>query len=333
MRRVLLATAVILTVATGCDNVVWGGQRISLKKPPPRAGLVAEAAGLEAASQEVEVTPELPTGPILLAGTRTGSQATLVVVGEVQRDALGELPDEDTSPGFRDYFTAQRLAPGSEWVLFSQGARVGRMTAVETGVDDRFCTARPTVSGTVELIPSASEVTRLTALPAEVARSRGYDTYRVHRDDYDQRVASLGLATAAIPRVGAAWPPSVLESRADIRIFQLVRESGRSIAATFVVGDQMSVSPPGPGAYSLFVLGSEAADGYDPCYVWYRHAGSEGKGVPRYFDHLDWDGDGTEEILLDVFGSEHRWFASLARRSGTWVRTSQDSCGRAAAGD
>ena len=99
--------------------------------------------------------------------------------------------------------------------------------------------------------------------------------------------------------------------------------------------DHLMMSQPDSGAYSLFVMGheaeQEAEDGYEASYVWYRASDDDPKGAPRFFDHLDWDGDGNEEILLDVFGARSRWFAGLAQRSGTWVRTSEDPCGRPAA--
>jgi hypothetical protein len=99
-----------------------------------------------------------------------------------------------------------------------------------------------------------------------------------------------------------------------------------AIAATFMYRDQLGVSAASADAYSLFLIGRPSEEGYEPVYIWHRPVGVEGKGAPRYFDHLDWDGDGNEEVLLEVFGSERRWFAALAERSGSWVRTSEDSC-------
>lgn len=334
MRRDFLAIAVILTAGTGCDNVTWGGMDVELRPPPPRAELAAEAPGLAAAlEEEVEPLPELPEGPILLAGTRSGAQATLYVVGEVRDDEVVELPDEGTVPGFRDHFVSEMLTPGSDWVLFSQGVRVGRMTARDIGLDESFCVPRSTVTGTVELVPNASGATRLLALPAPVANTREYGSYRTHSHDYDQRVGSLSLATAQIPRYGATWPPDgVLSTRQDIQAFQFVGAPSEAIAATFVFRDQLGVAPAPAGAYSLFVIGRLQDEEYAPTFTWYRSVDSDGKGAPRFFDHLDWDGDGTEEVLLDVFGAESRWFATLAQRGGSWVRTFQDSCGQTASG-
>ncbi len=112
----------------------------------------------------------------------------------------------------------------------------------------------------------------------------------------------------------------------------MVGAPAEAIAATFMYRDQLGMSAPSAGAYSLFLMGHASGEGYEPDYVWYRPVDSDGKGAPRYFDHLDWDGDGTEEVLLESL----RFGASLvrcARPSGveTWVRTSEDSCLRSAA--
>jgi hypothetical protein len=99
------------------------------------------------------------------------------------------------------------------------------------------------------------------------------------------------------------------------------------VAATFVYRDALAVGPARPGAYALFLLGSRIGNEYREGFAWYRAADADGKGTPRYLDHLDWDADGDTEILLDVFGSSRRWFAALGQRGGEWVRTYQDACG------
>ena len=165
--------AVILTVASGCDNVGWGGVDVNLKPPRTKAKLAAETPGPAAfAAEESEALPELPNGPILLAGRRSGSEATLTVVGEIQGDAIGAFVSDSEVPGFRDRFTAELLAPGSEWVLFAQGVRVGRLTATSAGLNEEYCVPRPTISGVVELVPSAIGVELLMALPAQAAAPR-----------------------------------------------------------------------------------------------------------------------------------------------------------------
>ena len=105
-------------------------------------------------------------------------------------------------------------------------------------------------------------------------------------------------------------------------------EEEPAIAATFLFQDRLTVSPTvGEGAYALFLLGTVGPQGYRRAFTWYHRAEDGGKGVPRYFNHLDWDGDGRSEVLLDVLGAERRWFAGLARSGAQWTRSFQDACG------
>lgn len=318
MRRHLLAIAVILTVATGCDNVGWGGVRVDWV-PPPDAPSVAQADSLAA---DTAAAPE-PPGPLLLAGVRDGSRATLVAVGEVHGGTLEPPGSHEPAEAVQAH-----TAPGTEWVLFAEGVRVGSMVADQAGMAGDFCPPRPTVSGVVEVVPTASSADRFIALPAEVASTRDYGDFEHLSDVYDQRVASLNLATAAIRNVQATYPPNgLVRARQDIEIFRTTGSAGPSIAATFMYRDTLAVAPPGQGAYALFVLGHQVGGDYRESFVWYRAVDTEGKGAPQYFGHLDWDGDGHDEILLDVYGANRRWFAGLAQDGGQWTRTFQDTCG------
>ena len=325
MRRRWLLLAVILTAPYGCDNVTWGGTEVHLQGPgdqPP--GEVSDAAPEEATDT---AQAGLPEGPILLAGTRQGDTVTLVAVAEVHGPGLTELPTDAQIPDFLSRFVEARLAAGTEVVLFSDGTRVGRLTIGEAHVDDRFCPPRAAVTGVVEMVPGAARARRFLALLDSTSTERPYTAYHTYDDDYDQRVASLSLAATEIRQVGAAWPPSVLESRADMQAFRLPESTGPGFAATFLYRDRLAVAAPEQNAYAIFVMGEPAQNGYQAAFQWYRRVADEGKGAPRYFDHLDWNGDGTSEVLLDVFGTDRRWFAALAQRNGTWVRTFQDPCG------
>jgi len=321
MRKHLLTIPVILTVATGCDNVAWGGIDVDLKPPP-----VSSRGSAVGAEVEEELGAANFAGPILLAGVRDGARADFVIVGEVHPEMLQEFPD----PAFpEDVERLDRIsAAGSEWILFAEGVRVGRMVADAVRPADDFCGSRATISGVVELVPTAATAERLLALPADNARDWEYRDYQAIPHSYDQRVATLSIAGEAIPEYEATWPPlGVLDARDHIQAFQLPSTQGQAVAATFMYQDQLAVASPRQGAYSLFVLGRQVGAAYEDTYVWYRSVEAEGKGAPRYFDHLDWDGDGLDEILVDVFGSNRRWFAVLEREDDSWVRTFQDSCG------
>ncbi|HZD06402.1 MAG TPA: hypothetical protein VE173_15935, partial [Longimicrobiales bacterium] len=58
----------------------------------------------------------------------------------------------------------------------------------------------------------------------------------------------------------------------------------------------------------------------------------DGKGVPLFWEQMDWNGDGEPEILLQVLGAESRWTAAVVRRGGRWERIFQDPCGTSPAG-
>lgn len=323
MRRRWLLLAVILSAPTGCDNVTWGGVDVRLQAPSTQARAVADSAAEPAPEASL---PSLPAGPILLAGTREGDRATLTVVGEVRGDGLGALPTEAQAPGFLQHFTRTLLPPGTELVLFGEGVRVGRLTVTGTATDSASCQPRAQVTGVVELIPGASQAGRLLALTDSAARRRAWGPFRTQETAYEERAGSIAMGTEAIRQVGAEWPPSLVEARGDIQSFRMTDAEGPSVAATFLVGDRLEVAEPGAGAYALFVMGTSQGGAYRASFVGYRPAAG-GKGAPRYFSHLDWDGDGDTEVLLDVLGARTRWFASLGQRGGGWVQTFQDPCG------
>lgn len=323
MRRHLLAIAVILTVATGCDNVAWGGVEVALVAPPTAEVVVPERPD----EPDENAVPEREVGPLLLAGARDGSRATLAVVGEIHGDSLAPFPH----PGYPQQDSvraANLLGLGSEWVLFAEGVRVGRLTTDEVGTVTETCSPRVSVSGMVELLPTAATAERFLALSADEAARLAYREYEEIQRDYDQGVASLDIVGQLIPSVGAPWPDQgTLAARQDIQAFQLDGVTGQGVAATFIYRDQLAVAPPGPGAYAVFLMALPSAAGYQEAFSWYRAVDIDGKGAPRFLDHLDWDGDGESEILLDVFGADRRWYAGLARQQGEWVRTFQDACG------
>ncbi|MDH3205878.1 MAG: hypothetical protein OEO79_04660 [Gemmatimonadota bacterium] len=301
--------------------MTWGGAEVELRPPPTNEAEVSEGTAVPEAQ-----TPARQPGPLLLAGLRDGHRATLVVVGEINGDSIAPFPN----PRYPE--DAERLsdvvAIGTEWILFAEGVRVGRLVADQVISAIEYCTPRASVSGVVEVVPGASEAERFLALAASDAAEREYDAYAASARDYDQGVATLTIAQEIIPRVGAVWPvEGVLAARQDIQAFGVAGMTGRAVAATFLSRDQLAIAPPGQGAYAVFVLGVPTAAGYREGFSWYRAVDTEGKGVPRYFSHLDWDGDGDGEILLDVFGSNRRWYAGLSQRQGEWVRSFQDACG------
>lgn len=312
--------------ATACDNADWGGVRMALVPPPvAQVGAAADSA----ATEEEEGAFTLPTGPVLYAATRDSAGVWLVPVGEVVGDSLAPFQDEKSAPGYRGAFARQLMEPGTRFTLFSAGARVGTFTVKKVGTDESFCAPRPRAGGVVELVPAASAATRFLALPEQFTDSTDYEPYQPQVDDRTQRAAGIDLAAEVIPQIGAIWPSSMIEARGDLQAL-LQADGAAAVSTTFLFRDQMRVQPAQASSYSLYLLATPEGERYRTSYVWYREAAREGKGAPRYFQHMDWDGDGKTEVLLEVLGERHRWNAVVQEKGGAWTRTFEDPCGGAA---
>ena len=209
---------VILLAAQGCDNVSWGGIDLRLEGPQNAAG-DSTAATLEAEGGSAE--PGFPLGPILFYGVREGGGASLVPVAEIGITGLIPLPSEESFPDFLDTFAATYYAQGERFTLFADGTRVGTLIADQSEVDASFCQPKPLVQGTVELVPGAASAESFLAIGESHAQAFQYDDFSPLSHDRDLRVASLTMMTDLIPQLGATWPPSVLDIRRDIQVFNL----------------------------------------------------------------------------------------------------------------
>ncbi|MEX2470666.1 MAG: hypothetical protein WEA34_00700 [Gemmatimonadota bacterium] len=320
MRRHFLAIAVILTVPTGCDNVAWGGIEVSVEAP--ETANEGTPGSAEAAPAEAVAPPE-PLGPLMLAGTRVGSALTLTPVGLLGTSGLEPLP---TEPERREE-ALEVLGVDSEWVLFAGGVRVGTATVSATRESSQECSLGIVLDAVPRLVPAAINADRLLALPATLAGEWAFGDYAPVAHSYDQRVASLDIGRAALPRVGAPWPANgMLPVRRDIRAFRPGGDATPSFAASFVVGDTLDTSGPSPTSYSLFLMADQGPQGFRETYLTYRTA-EEGKAAPRFFGHLDWDEDGSDEVLLEVFGEGRRGYVALERGAdGLWTRSFGSAC-------
>ena len=314
----------IVIVATGCDNVEWGGVELGLHSPSDSP--VSEAS---AEVEEVVENPVLdnpPMGPVLYLGHRAGGEAILVAVAEIRPDGLSLLEGVGSVEASRS-FMVEHLTPGLEFTLFSDGARVGRLTAERFSVDGRYCSARPQIRGPIELTPAAATVQRFLALPRREGSAFEYGAYSPVVPTRDLRVTSLTTMQQVIPAVGALWPVSVLGIRQDVQMFRARSGGAPTVVATFVYADDLGVGPAALGAYSVFLASDDDGTGYRGTYVDYRLFSRDGKGAARYFDHLDVDGDGSDEVVLEVMGENSMWLSTLGRQGESWVEEYRDPCG------
>jgi hypothetical protein len=165
-----------------------------------------------------------------------------------------------------------------------------------------------------------------------MAEAEPHGGFQTLAPDRQHRVAIQNLAGEALNELRAQWPEvSLQNTRQDLQVFRPGRDENPSVVGTFLIQDQMAVGPAPDAAYSLLVVGTPRGNRFFRDYTWYRRVGDNGKGAPRFFSKLDWDGDGEEELLLEVFGSQARWWAALDREGTTWSLVFQEPCGTPAA--
>ena len=325
LHRLLLLGIVI--VATGCDNVEFGGIDINLRRPSDSLASDPPPDEVEVVEDTVSDGPSL--GPVLYMGYRDGEEATLVPVAEIRPEGLFPIEGIGSVEASRS-FAAEHLTPGLEFTLFADGAQVGSFSAEGFSVDERYCRVRPQVRGHIELTPAATTVQKFLAVPVREGSQLGYGTYSPVVQTTDLRNTSLRMALRVLREVGVFLPVEVIDIRRDIQIFRARPDATPTVVATFVYGDDLAVGPAPREAYSIFLAADDDdGAGYRRTYVDYRSDSRDGKGAARYFDHLDVDGDGSDELVLEVMGEESMWLSTLTRKGGDWVEVYRDPCGLA----
>ncbi len=325
LQRLLLSGIVI--VATGCDNVEWGGIDVSLRSPSN--GRVSDPSPPDVEVVEDTVSDGPSLGPVLYMGYRDGDQATLVPVAEIRPEGLFPIEGIGSVEASRS-FIAEHLTPGLEFTLFSDGAQVGSFSAEVFSVDERYCRVRPQIRGNRELTSAAATVQKFLAVPGREGSELGYGTYSPVAQTTDLRNTSLRMALRVLRDVGVFLPGDVIDIRRDIQMFRARPGVPPTVVATFVYADDLAVGPAARDAYSIFLAADDDdGAGYRRTYVDYRLGSRDGKGVARYFDHLDIDGDGSDEVVLEVMGERSMWLSTLSRQGGVWVEEYRDPCGLA----
>jgi hypothetical protein len=315
----------IVTATNGCDNVSWGGMSLRLEGPP--GDTLAPPPG--APGTESDAGPQrIHYGPLLYAGIRQGDSALVVPVAEFIDGRLQPLPQGEAAIQLAGQVLEERLSPGQKLTLFHQGTRIGTLTVSSPlGTATDYCPPRAQALGHLELIPSASGAQRFLALENPSGRQWPFGVFQTLAAERAQRNAAQNLAGEALNQLRAQWPAALQNIRQDLQLFQLSTGETPSVVASFLFQDQMEVGAAADEAYSLLILGEPRGTRFERTFTWYRRVGDEGKGAPRFFSWMDWDGDGEEEVLLEVFGEEARWWAALDRENGVWSVAFQDSCG------
>jgi len=313
----------IVVALTGCDNVTWGGVSFQMETSADRLARMEGTIPAQTPEEpQAQAAPDPELGPLVLIGRPSGGDVVLSLVGQLVDGAIAATPTDEM--GRR--IVAERLSAGGRFTLFSEGTRVGTAVVEASRLSDRYCSARPEIVTTAELVPQAIDAQQFIAIEGEALDSE-YTGYTDPQHNYDQRVASLAMMRELVPQVGAVWPESTLDIRRDVQVFRRPDADEPTIAATFVYQDDLSLGAAPADAYSVFIVGDMGPNGYRPSFATYRRYGEDGKAAARFFDHLDWDGDGVSELVLEVFGENGLWTSILDRTDSGWTEVHHDACG------
>lgn len=323
-----LAIPVIVWIGTACDNVAWGGIHVRIDQPPPAPGAPPDEGEAPAAEEEETGEEPLPEGPVVYAVRGAGDTVTIVPVGERDDGGIRPLFPGADAAVFAARFAEAAYGPDRELALFAGGARVGSVTPdgpLEL-LDSAYCPPRPTTTGVVELVRGAAGVERFVAVAEGAARGiprGGYDPPEMRRTYY---FAAYDLASTEVRERRVPWPPDWIAARADLRPIRVRGDGPPAFAATYLYRDALRVGPAPDDGYALFLLAEEGEGGFEAGFVWFREHGPETKLAPRLLDHVDLDGDGIQELVLEFLGARSRSFGVVAHRADGWELVHRDRC-------
>ncbi|NIP79060.1 MAG: hypothetical protein GWM90_07590 [Gemmatimonadetes bacterium] len=250
----------------------------------------------------------------------------MIPVAEITDDRLEPIRPGDDPEAFGDRFISSFLRQGAELTLFRRGRRAGTLivdsAAVPTGP---ACHPVPRATGTVELGDAADTASEFLAM----ARTQAPDGRMLPGGSLEPepRMQVVGnILAERVLRARDAPLPNWSRARRQLQPFPVSQARDLGFTATFLLDDELRVGNDDAG-YSLFIVYTPRAQtGYDTAFVAFTSYTAAGKAAPRVIDFLDWDRDGTAELLLEVFGTRTSWFEAVGTVEDSWQRIFRHRC-------
>jgi hypothetical protein len=320
IKRAPLAGCLILTFLVACDNVSWGGADVTIVPPPPKANGAPEP-GIEPGSER------LPGGPVLYHVELSNSGGRITPIAEIAGDSLSALRPIRDPQAWGEAFIERHLEPGSEFVLFHEGVRVGTLIAQTAAIDASGCRPMPRGTGTLELGQNAAGVREFLALAKAQAPQIQRRNEQPLVPTRTMRVLAPILADRMLRSRKSPLPGNWEKALVQLQPFPVPGSTDQAFTATFLVSDTL-----GPGlddkGQALFFVALPASMGYDTAFVEFRNYATTGKAAPAVLDFLDWNSDDVPDLLLRVQGVNDAWYEAVGRRNGRWRTLFTDRCER-----
>lgn len=309
-----LVLGLILTALTACDNIQFGRADIQIVPPPPTQARIQPDA-------QVYAEMGLPSGSVLFHVVRGEGGAQLIPVAELSGDSLRTLrrPADVSPEAYETRFLETVLEPGAQFDLFRRGAPVGTFMAQQVGPVTPC--GVPTATGTITTVAAAADQPEFLAFRRGLAPEVRGEFSPPQVTGTMRRYASI-VAERVVLQNGLPRPRSWQGAQRDLQPIEIIPGGHPEMATTYQVGDDLGIGPGDERGWSVFYIADfEARRGYTPFYSDVRNYAQTGKAAPRFLDHLDWTGDGEQELLIQVFGTDQSWYEMVRRdERGEWTK-------------